>query len=84
MVLASDEELMTRFGHFYLAGRDPDLLRRNALVALGNVGRGEDPSVELALTAGLTSEKPLLREHAAWATAELGRHDLLAVAGEGQ
>jgi epoxyqueuosine reductase len=84
MVLASDEELMSRFGHFYLAGRDLDLLRRNALVALGNVGRGEDPNVERALLAGLASEKPLLKEHAAWAAAELGRHDLLAVAGEGQ
>lgn len=77
MVVASDGELMARFGHFYLAGRNPDLLRRNALVALGNVGRGDDPEVERALTVSLAGSSELLKEHAAWAATELGREDLL-------
>jgi epoxyqueuosine reductase len=77
IVLGSDQELMDRFGHFYLAGRDPDLLRRNALVALGNTARGDEPDVEPALVRGLGSAKPMVRTHAVWAAVRLGRHDLL-------
>jgi epoxyqueuosine reductase len=77
MVLAGDEELMARFGHFYLADRDPALLRRNALVALGNVASGDDPRVATALGSGLSSPNALVRAHAVWAAARLGRSDLL-------
>ena len=35
---ASDAELLAAHGRWYIAGRDPRYLRRNALVALGNVG----------------------------------------------
>jgi epoxyqueuosine reductase len=78
MVRASDAELMGRYGHFYLAGRDPALLRRNALVALGNVGRGDDARVAAALQVGLRSPAPIVRAHAVWAAGRLGRTDLLA------
>jgi epoxyqueuosine reductase len=45
-------------------------LLRNVCVALGNVGSaGELP----ALAAALDKETPLVREHAAWAIAEIGR-----------
>ena len=44
MLDASDDEMMRRWGRWYIADRDPRWLRRNALVVLGNVGR-TDPSV---------------------------------------
>jgi epoxyqueuosine reductase len=36
-----DGELLARHGHLYIPARDPRYLRRNALIALGNVG-GDD------------------------------------------
>jgi epoxyqueuosine reductase len=38
---APDDELQRRYDRLYVPGRDPRFLRRNALVALGNVG-GEE------------------------------------------
>ena len=47
---------------------DPRWLRRNALVAAGNVGgEGERDAV----AAYATGEDELLREHAAWALARI-------------
>ena len=74
---ASDEELLDRFGRWYIAERDPRFLRRNALVALGNTGQGSDPGVEGRLSRWLADRDPLLRVHAVWAAGRLGRHDLL-------
>ena len=39
---ADDDTLLHRHGRWYIAGRDPRWLRRNALVVLGNVGDGAD------------------------------------------
>ena len=47
---------------------DPRYLRRNALVALGNVGRPEDAALAEPYAAG---DDPLLREHAEWALGRL-------------
>jgi epoxyqueuosine reductase len=44
-------------------------LKRNAAVVLGNVGDASDVDV---LTRALDDEEPLVREHAAWALAQLG------------
>lgn len=44
-------------------------LARNAAVALGNVGSPEDVR---ALVAALQHDERLVREHAAWALAQLG------------
>jgi epoxyqueuosine reductase len=43
-------------------------MKRNAAVALGNVGTAEDTDV---LTRALEDEEPLVREHAAWALERL-------------
>ena len=43
-------------------------LKRNAAVALGNVGTADDAGV---LTRALDDDEPLVREHAAWAPARL-------------
>ena len=61
---ADGDELVRRFDRLYVPRNDPRYLRRNALVAAGNVGgAAERPSV--AAFAG--GDDPLLREHATWA-----------------
>ncbi len=71
-------ELLARHGRWYLAGRDPRWLRRNALVALGNTARPDDERVVAVLRAHLRHADPMLRAHAAWALRRLGRPELLA------
>jgi epoxyqueuosine reductase len=75
---ADDDELLRRHGRWYVPRRQPRHLRRNALVALGNVGAGDDPGVERALGRALDDPDPMLRGHAAWAARRLGRTDLVA------
>ena len=43
-------------------------MKRNAAVVLGNVGAAEDIDV---LTRALDEDEPLVREHAAWALAQV-------------
>jgi len=74
---AKDDELMDRFGRWYIADRDPTYLRRNALVALGNTATGEDRAVAGLLEVYLASDDSILRSHAVWAADRLGRPDLL-------
>jgi len=64
---SGDEEILGRFGAWYIAGRDPDVVRRNALIGLGN-SRSEDPRIEGLLEAYAAGPNPLLAEHARWAT----------------
>jgi epoxyqueuosine reductase len=77
----SDQELMAAHGRWYIADRDPRYLRRNALVALGNVGDGCDPATVRALRRWLAVDDEMLVEHAQWAARELGRGDLVGSAG---
>lgn len=77
LLAASDDELLARYGRWYIPRRDPRYLRRNALVVLGNIGDGRDAAVVSALRAALGGSDALLREHAAWAATRLGRHDLV-------
>ncbi len=74
----TDAELLAHLGRWYIPRRQPRYLRRNALVALGNVGDGGDRRVVRALVDGLAAGDPLLRAHAVWAAARLGRGDLVA------
>lgn len=77
LLAATDDALLDRHGRWYIAGRDPRWIRRNAVVALGNVGDPHDPAVVAALRAELTGPDDLLAAHAAWAARRLGRDDLL-------
>ncbi|MDP6481151.1 MAG: tRNA epoxyqueuosine(34) reductase QueG [Acidimicrobiales bacterium] len=77
VLAAADDDLLARFGRWYIAERDPRYLRRNALVVLGNTADANDPSVGRALTENLNASDPMLRRHAEWAAAELDRADLL-------
>ena len=64
LLRAADQDLLEKFTHFYLPSRSPRILRRNALVALGNTGG----AVHLPIVAGyLGNPDWLLRLHAAWA-----------------
>ncbi len=72
LLAASDGELLDRHGRWYIAGRDPRYLRRNALVALGNVGDGTDGATTATLRHWMAADDPLLAEHARWAARELG------------
>jgi epoxyqueuosine reductase len=77
MLAASDDELLARYGRWYIPRRDPRYLRRNALVVLGNVGEPDDPAVGAALRRALADADPLIRAHAVWATRRIGCDDLL-------
>jgi epoxyqueuosine reductase len=57
-------ELVADLDRLYVPGNDPRWLRRNALVAAGNVG---GPELEPAVTRFAEDEDPMLRETAEWA-----------------
>ncbi len=69
---ASDEELLRRFGRWYIPRREPRYLRRNALVVLANVGDPRDPKVRSALEQALRDSDPLIRAHGVWCCRRLG------------
>jgi epoxyqueuosine reductase len=70
---ADGADLVRRYDRLYVPRNDPRFLRRNALVAAGNVG-GEDERP--AVAAYLDDPDELLREHASWALARIdGRAD---------
>ena len=77
LLRASDEALLAAHGRWYVPERDPRYLRRNALVALGNVGDGRDPETEQVLRHWLGADDPLIVEHARWAARQLDRGDLV-------
>ena len=66
-----DAELLRRFGRWYVPRRQARYLRRNALVALGNVGDPADPNVQAAIDHTRRDPDPIVNEHAAWAAARL-------------
>jgi epoxyqueuosine reductase len=72
LLALDDDTLLSRYGRWYIAQRDPRVVRRNALVALGNVGDASSPPVVATLRRYLDSDDDLLREHAEWAAARLG------------
>jgi epoxyqueuosine reductase len=69
---ADDETLLRRHGRWYIAGRDPRWLRRNALVVLGNVGDGSDERTKAVLHRYRQNGDDVLAEHARWASEQLG------------
>jgi epoxyqueuosine reductase len=72
LLAADDRTLLERHGRWYISGRDPRWLRRNALVVLGNTADPNDERVQETLTRYRQHEDPILAEHARWASARLG------------
>ncbi|MFM7070128.1 MAG: tRNA epoxyqueuosine(34) reductase QueG, partial [Actinomycetes bacterium] len=79
LLTAPDDELLHRgrLGRWYVPDRDASVLRRNALIVLGNIADPTDPVVERLLTDYLDGADDLLAGHAAWAALRLGRGDVL-------
>lgn len=72
LLRAEDAELMERVGRWYIAERDPNIVRRTALVVLGNTGSADDADVRELVARYRSSEIELLRDHADWAASQLG------------
>jgi epoxyqueuosine reductase len=68
---ADDETLLDRHGRWYLSGRQPRWLRRNALVILGNTAPADDPRVWKTLAAYRAGDDAVLADHAAWALEQM-------------
>ncbi len=72
LLKADDEAILADHGRWYIPDRDPRYLRRNALVALGNSGRGGDAAVLDVLHIHRDGGDDLLSRHASWALDRLG------------
>ncbi|MGI9604181.1 MAG: tRNA epoxyqueuosine(34) reductase QueG, partial [Acidimicrobiales bacterium] len=84
LLAADDQDLLDRHGRWYIPRRDVDYLRRNALVVLGNVGRGDDERTVATIVRHLQHDNEILRAQAAWTAAKLGRSDLLEIVARDQ
>jgi epoxyqueuosine reductase len=71
MLEMSDDELLARFGRWYVPRRQARYLRRNALVALGNVGDPADPEVRRVVRSARSSDDEMVARHADWAAQRL-------------
>jgi epoxyqueuosine reductase len=69
ILAASDQTLLTWFGHWFIPNRDPGIVRRNALIAAGN-SSSREMIPHVALYAGHPDW--VLRAHAAWALGRIG------------
>ncbi|MFW2380146.1 MAG: tRNA epoxyqueuosine(34) reductase QueG [Acidimicrobiales bacterium] len=64
---ASDAELLDRLGRWYIADRNPNVIRRTALVVMGNTADPGDPGAIGLLERYARDPDPQLSEHARWA-----------------
>ena len=76
---ANDDEVLDRYGRWYIAGRDPRWLRRNALVVLGNTGDARDGRTRDVLARYRDHADGMLAEHATWASERLDLAEAVAV-----
>ena len=72
-----DETLLAHVDQWYIAERNPDWVRRNALLVLGNIGERADKNVVAAISRYLEHPDPMLRAHAVWSAARLNLFDLI-------
>ena len=76
LATTDDDDLLGTYGRWYIARRQARYLRRNALVALGNVGDPNDAATHQVIRAHLERhDDPMLQEHAAWAAARLEQRE---------
>ena len=74
---SDDDQLLARWGRWYIAERDPRWLRRNALIVVGNAPGTADVQVQSLLARYLAHDDPMLRAHAVWAARVRGLGHLL-------
>lgn len=77
LLTLSDEDLMAEVGRWYLADRNPNVVRRTGLIVLGNVGEPNDATVAL-LERYMDHPDPMLRSHTVWAAFRLGLGAMVA------
>lgn len=78
VLTATDADLLDRCGRWYIAKRDPDVIRRTALVVLGNTAAVGDPAAAKLVATYVEHPSPLLRAHATWAARRLGLDNVAA------
>ncbi len=69
---ASNSDILANVDSWYIPKRDPDYVRRTALVNLGNSAVEEDERTWPTIERYLRSDNVLLRSHAVWAAKRLG------------
>ncbi len=74
---SDDDTLLSTVGSWYIADRNPDWVRRNALIVLGNIGDPRNSQIIEVLKAYLEHPDPMLRAHAIWAAARLDLRQLI-------
>lgn len=77
LLTSDDDALLGIVGSWYIADRNPDWVRRNALVVLGNIGDPQNSQVVKVLKVYLEHPDPMLRAHAVWAAARLNLRHLI-------
>jgi epoxyqueuosine reductase len=79
---SDDGDLLERHGRWYIPKRDPRYLRRNALIALGNVADPSDGIIRSKIAAFAAGHDEMLAEHAQWALERLDERSI-PVGGSG-
>ena len=73
-----DADVLQAVDGWYVPGRDPDAVRRNAAVVVGNTASNDNRRAHEALRHSIESGGAVVRAHALWAAARLGHADLVA------
>ncbi len=68
---ATDDDILNRFGTWYIHQRNPKWLRRNAVIALGNTAASDDHEAFSVLRTVASGNDDTLAEHAVWALQRL-------------
>ncbi|MGI9610016.1 MAG: tRNA epoxyqueuosine(34) reductase QueG [Acidimicrobiia bacterium] len=71
LLQAGDAELLDRLGRWYIADRNPNVIRRTALVVLGNTADPASATSLALLRHYAVHDDAQLREHAQWAIGRL-------------
>ena len=79
----SDREIKFRHGSWYIHQGEVRWVRRNALIALGNVGDRNDAGTRAVIADYLSGDDEMLREHAQWSANRLGLHADFSVDTDG-
>lgn len=75
LLTSDDGALLAAVDPWYIADRNPDWVRRNALIVLGNIGDPHSDTVRDVLARYLEHPDPMLRAHAVWSAARMNlRH----------
>lgn len=78
LLTLDDDQLVERFGVWYIPHREVRYVRRNALIVLANTADPTHPDTRELVTRYVNSSDEIERSHAVWAAHQLGFDDLVA------